>query len=280
MLANAEFDRLRAFWLAYGDAAWRRSGRVPQTDRKCTAEPATAPETCAHIHRLSDSDRLGNYQPVHLGADQAPLPSDGLQQVVDGLSAAVADPNAMTQKMIGLAEAMLRNGPGGGTDGIILDYTAAKLALEVAEQPDSQKHGLSERVTMPDNGQDTYNVVITPGAPDGIGNGYAVLFKKEHGTFLSQVMGAVDNIVTPIVDVAAFFQPELTPLAIGLNVAQGAQQLAEGNVLGGVLDIGAAIAGGVGYVEGGAATTASEAGNKALAYADRGIAQIAAVSFP
>lgn len=201
------------------------------------------------------------------GQHQAPLPSDGLQQVVDGLSAAVADPNAMTQKMIGLAEAMLRNGPGGGTDGIILDYTAAKLALEVAEQPDSQKHGLSERVTMPDNGQDTYNVVITPGAPGGIGNGYAVLFKKEHGTFLSQVMGAVDNIVTPIVDVAAFFQPELAPLAIGLNVAQGAQDLANGNDLGGALALAGALGGGLSQL-GKAGEIASSIGNDGSIIAD------------
>ena len=192
------------------------------------------------------------------------LPTDGLEQVFAGLSSAMLDPNAMTQKMIGLAESLLRNGPSGGTDGVILDYTAAKLALEVAEQPDNAKHGLSELATMPDNGSDTYNIVITPSAPDGIGSGYAVLIKKETGTFLSQALGVVDTIVTPIVDIAAFFQPELIPFTIALNVIQGAQELANGNDLAGILSLAAAAAGGFEYYQ-----------NSIVSAADHQILQIA-----
>ena len=183
------------------------------------------------------------------GAHQDPLPTDGLQQVIDGLPAALQDKGALTQKMIGLAESLLRNGASGGEDGILLDYTGAKLALEVAEQPDGGKHGVSERETMPDGGNHTYNVVITPGAPNGIGNGYAVLIKKEHGTFLSQALKVVDTYVTPLVDIAAVLQPEIMPLALaaaGLSAVQAGQDFANGHDLSGLLAVAGAVGAGAG----------------------------------
>ena len=183
------------------------------------------------------------------GTQQGPLPTDGLQQVVNGLQSALQDNSALTQKMIGLAESLLTNGPSGGEDGILLDYTAAKLALEVAEQPDGGKHGVSERETMLDNGNDTYNVVITPGAPNGIGDSYSVLFKKEHGTFLSQALNVVDTVITPVVDIAAVLQPEIMPLALaaaGLSAVQAGQDFANGHDLSGLLAAAGAVGAGAG----------------------------------
>jgi len=204
------------------------------------------------------------------GTENAPVPTDNLTQVLQNLLPALIDTNPETQDMVTLALSELAlsriEEPGGlaagllglptpgspvipvppqpNVDQIVISDTVAKLALEIAEQPDDAKTGnLVEKVRLP-NKSDPYEIVVTPGYPAGD----QVLVKNEHGTFFHQVLNDVDQYVAPIVDLLALAtgQPELILAASALSLVEAGQDFASGNDVGGIFSVIGAAGGGLG----------------------------------
>ena len=118
----------------------------------------------------------------------------------------------------------------------VLNQVSVALAEQILAQPADGKHTVSQKVTLPDG--ELYNV--TMGAAGNI------VAKHEHpngiGQILEEVAGAALNVlaVIPGPDVVA------APLAVAWDLSQAGEDFSQGNVLGGVLNLGSAA--GVGIV--------------------------------
>lgn len=125
----------------------------------------------------------------------------------------------------------------------VLNQVSVSLAEQILAQPADDKHMVSQKVTLPDG--ELYNV--TMGAAGNI------VAKHEHPNALlgdiEEVAGVVLNALAfvPGVNVVAVL------LAVAWDTAQAGEDFSQGNVLGGMLNLGSAV--GVGVV--GAAAIAS-----------------------
>ena len=115
----------------------------------------------------------------------------------------------------------------------VLNQVSVSLAEQILAQPAGDKHTVSQKVTLPDG--ELYNVIM-----GAAGN---IVAKHEHP---SGLLGDIEEGVGLLADALTFI-PGLNGvglgLAIGLGLVEGGQELASGNVLGGVLSIAGAAAG-------------------------------------
>ena len=132
-----------------------------------------------------------------------------------------------------------------------LASTAYQLALQIAALPPTARGGadwgLSASVQV--NGHTT-DVIVYNDTSSPYGN--VVYHDKPN----DPILGIVEEVATVVVDILAVLQPEFAPLAAVLAAAEAGQGFAEGNVLGGVLQLANAV--GFGELAEGAATTGSE----------------------
>ena len=136
-------------------------------------------------------------------------------------------------------------------DTTAVDDALDALAQQMAATPPGQRHKLSETITVAKG--DKWNVSLTVDGKEEA--------SKKSG-FWGSLVHVVESIVTPIVDVAAFIPvltPVFAPIAIGLDVLGAGQQIADGDILGGVLGLAGAVAGGLGAIEKAASKTAEAA---------------------
>ncbi len=115
----------------------------------------------------------------------------------------------------------------------VLNQVSVSLAEQILAQPADDKHTVSQKVTLPDG--ELHNVTM-----DASGK---IVAKHEHPNAL---LGDIEEGVGILADVLTLV-PGLNGvgigLAIGLGFVEGGQELASGNVLGGVLSIAGAAAG-------------------------------------
>ena len=123
-------------------------------------------------------------------------------------------------------------------DTAAIDDAAADLQARWAATPPGERKKLSETIKVPSG--DKYTISI-----DANGKVSA----KKHEGFWGSFLHVLEDVVTPIVDVASVFVPALAPVAIGLSMEKGVHDMADGNFLGGALMFG----GSVGDLIGGAA---------------------------
>ncbi|MBV8208704.1 MAG: hypothetical protein JO133_01455, partial [Burkholderiaceae bacterium] len=123
-------------------------------------------------------------------------------------------------------------------DTAAIDDAAADLQARWAAQPPGEHKKLSETIKVPSG--DKYDISI-----DANGKVSA----KKHEGFWGSFLHDLEDIVTPIVDVASFFVPALIPVAVGLSAEKSVHDMVDGNFLGGAL----MMAGSVGDLIGGAA---------------------------
>lgn len=123
-------------------------------------------------------------------------------------------------------------------DTAAIDDAAAALQTQWAATPASERKKLTEKIKTPSGAK--YDVMV-----DTSGK---VTASKEGG-FWGSFLHVLEDIVTPVVDVASAFVPALVPVAIGLSAEKGVHNMVDGNYVGGAL----MMAGTVGNLVGGAA---------------------------
>ncbi len=120
-----------------------------------------------------------------------------------------------------------------------LEETAAKLALQIAAEPEGARGSLSQ--TLHVGGKET-EVTVSQTTTDITGGAQFHDIDQGIGGIIEQVVGIVADVLSfvPVVDAIAI------PVAIAVGAAEGGQDLADGNILGGVLALAGSAAGGVG----------------------------------
>ena len=132
----------------------------------------------------------------------------------------------------------------GDTDRSKLDMLAAKLALEIAAQSAGARHTISERVQLA-----CHTPCVMVGA-----SGKVNFHDHDPGA-----LGIIEGIVTIVVDIVAVANPELIPLAVAVHTAEAGQAFANGNILGGVLNLASAVAFGLKFASIQSSVTAQQA---------------------
>jgi len=107
------------------------------------------------------------------------------------------------------------------------------LTAQMQATPAAARHDLSQRIAGDKGTQ--YLVTVHP---DGRVTETETQQKKHGGGFF----GFLGSIL-PIIDIASFFIPVLAPVAGVLNAISGAQQLSQGNILGGIAGLTGSAAG-------------------------------------
>jgi len=107
------------------------------------------------------------------------------------------------------------------------------LTAQMQATPAAARHDLSQQIAGDKGTQ--YLVTVHP---DGRVTETETQQKKHGGGFF----GFLGSIL-PIIDIASFFIPVLAPVAGILNAVNGAQQLSQGNVLGGIAGLTGSVAG-------------------------------------
>ena len=123
---------------------------------------------------------------------------------------------------------------GGVTQGqAVLNQVSVVLEEQILAQPADDKHTVSQRVTLPDG--ELYAVTVDPSGK--------VVAKHEHP---SALLGDIEEAAGVVADALSFVPGAdfiAIPLAVGLGLATGGQELAQGDVVGGLLSIAGAAAG-------------------------------------
>ena len=116
-----------------------------------------------------------------------------------------------------------------------LHNVAASLLLQLAgEDPGSRGNSISSRMQV--DGKDTIITAYTDGGVD--------FHSIDHG-----ISGIVEAVVAIVADVLAVVQPEIgIPLAVAVHLAEAGQAFADGNVIGGILNVAGAASAGLAYV--------------------------------
>ena len=128
----------------------------------------------------------------------------------------------------------------GNADRVKLDLTAAHLALQIAAAPEGARGALSTTVQL--SGHKT-QVTVRQTSTDLTGGAqFHDIDATDIGALVEQVVGIVADVLSfvPVVNLVAI------PVAIAVSAAEGAQDLASGDILGGVLALAGAAAGGAG----------------------------------
>ena len=137
----------------------------------------------------------------------------------------------------------------GDADRVKLDQTAEALALRIAAEPEGQRGPLSQTVQLA--GHRT-QVTVQQTTTDVTGGAqFHDLDETDLGALFEKVVGVVADVLSFVPGVNAV----AIPVAIAVSAAEGAQALSGGDVLGDVLSLAGAAAGGVA----GAATSAGDA---------------------
>ncbi len=134
--------------------------------------------------------------------------------------------------------------------------TAADVSLQIAAMPDASRHALTERF-MHKNVK--HDITVDPNTA----NPFASFSDHSKGEDAGSIVEAVAGV---IINIVAAFVPVLAPLAIAWDVAEAGKSFSQGNILGGFLNLAAAVGAGVTYL-GSAAAAGSEAAQATSAVA-------------
>ncbi len=132
--------------------------------------------------------------------------------------------------------------------------TAADVSVKIAAQPEGQRTKLTERFMHKGTKHD---ITVDPNTADPFRT------FKDHSKGKEDVGAIVEQVVGVVVNVVGVVFPVTAPLAVAWDVAHAAKSFAEGNILGGVLQLGAAAGAGLsglgalGSAEGAAAAAGS-----------------------
>ncbi len=114
--------------------------------------------------------------------------------------------------------------------------TAADVSLKIAAQPEGQRTKLTERFMHKSTKHD---ITVDPNTADPFRT------FKDHSKGKDDIGAIVEQVVGVVVNVVGVVFPVTAPLAVAWDVAHAAKSFAEGNVLGGVLQLGAAAGAGL-----------------------------------
>ena len=140
-----------------------------------------------------------------------------------------------------------------GRDRVVLDQTAAALALQIAATPEASRQQVTQKVH---SGDHETEVTVTPG-------GQVRFHDIDPG-----IGGIVETVGTIIVDALAVafpYVPAFAYAAAALNAAEAGQSFADGQVVGGILSLANAVSFGLGGAAAGAKLGGDVAGAESLA---------------
>ena len=164
--------------------------------------------------------------------------------MVAGYNSTVAYFDQIDQPMLAVAvhyeQAAEAAQQAGNANGAELDETAAKLALQIAAEPEDARGSLSQKL---DVGGHQMLVTVNQTTTDITGGA------QFHHDDPSGILGIVEEVVGTVADVLSFVpvvDAIAIPVAIAVGAAEGGQDLASGNILGGVLALAGSAAGGMG----------------------------------
>ena len=172
-------------------------------------------------------------------------------------AAVVPDPG-MLQVAANLLLAVQLAQRAGNADQVQLASTAYQLATKIADLPPAARGGPSwgMSASVKDHDGHTVDVIVYDDTSGACGpTGHVIYHDKPN----DPILGTVEQVVGLVADVLSFVpgvDAVAIPVAIAVSAAEGGQDLASGNILGGVLAIAGAAAGGVGAWASGAVDSA------------------------